>query len=64
MMKRAQAALTQLPPEQREVIVLKVWGGLTFSQIAETLGMPANTAASRYRYGLTALKQSTLEVPA
>ena len=31
---------------------MKVWGGLTFPQIAAALGIPADTAASRYRYAL------------
>ncbi|HWX22243.1 MAG TPA: RNA polymerase sigma factor [Candidatus Binatia bacterium] len=50
------AALGQLPPEQRAVVHLKLWEGLTFEQIAETLEIPANTAASRYRYGLDKLR--------
>jgi RNA polymerase sigma-70 factor (ECF subfamily) len=35
---------------------LKLWEGLTFEQIAEALDIPANTAASRYRYGLDKLR--------
>lgn len=53
-----EEAVTKLPSEQREVVVLKIWGGLTFAQIAEQLEMSANTAASRYRYALTALRQT------
>ena len=53
-----QAALQQLPFEQREVVVLKIWGELTFEQIARTLDIPANTAASRYRYALEALRRA------
>lgn len=52
-----EAALARLPAEQREVLVLKIWGELTFAQIAGKLGIPLNTAASRYRYALTALRQ-------
>jgi RNA polymerase sigma-70 factor (ECF subfamily) len=54
-----EAALARLPEEQREVVVLKVWSpppGLTFAQIAEAVGISANTAASRYRYGITRLQ--------
>ncbi|MEA2711506.1 MAG: hypothetical protein QOF78_4107 [Phycisphaerales bacterium] len=51
-----EAALAKLPPEQREVLVLKIWGGLTFAQIGESLALPANTAASRYRYALERLE--------
>jgi RNA polymerase sigma-70 factor (ECF subfamily) len=50
------AALGELPPEQRAVVHLKLWEGLTFEQIADTLGIPLNTAASRYRYGLDKLR--------
>ena len=52
-----EAALQQLPVEQREVLVLKIWNDLTFEQIAGTLGIPPNTAASRYRYALAALRK-------
>jgi RNA polymerase sigma-70 factor, ECF subfamily len=57
-----QSAMSRLPDMYREVITLKVWGGLTFAEIADTLGIPANTAASRYRYGLTELRKLTREV--
>ena len=50
------AALAELPPEQRAVVHLKLWGGLTFEQIAAALDLPLNTAASRYRYGLDKLR--------
>ena len=49
-------ALAELPAEQRAVVHLKLWEGLTFAEIAEALGIPANTAASRYRYGLDKLQ--------
>lgn len=52
-----EAAIRQLPEKLREVLVLKIWGGLTFEQIAAQLDIPANTAASRYRYALTALRE-------
>jgi RNA polymerase sigma-70 factor (ECF subfamily) len=50
------AALAELPPEQRAVVHLKLWEGLTFERIAESLGIPLNTAASRFRYGLDKLR--------
>ena len=50
-------ALTELPAEQRVVVHLKLWERLTFEQIAETLDIPPNTAASRYRYGLDKLRE-------
>jgi RNA polymerase sigma-70 factor, ECF subfamily len=51
-----EAALNVLPDEQREVVVMKIWGELTFPQIAEVLGVPVDTAASRYRYALQSLR--------
>ena len=49
-------ALGELPADQRAVVHLKLWEGLTFEQIADTLEIPLNTAASRYRYGLDKLR--------
>ena len=51
-----QVAMAALPEKFREVITLKLWGELTFAEIGETLGISQNTAASRYRYGLEALR--------
>jgi RNA polymerase sigma-70 factor, ECF subfamily len=51
------AALGQLPADQRAVVHLKLWEGLTFEQIAELLAIPLNTAASRYRYGIDKLRE-------
>ena len=50
-------AVQQLSKQQQEVVVLKVWGELTFQEIAETLTISNNTAASRYRYALDHLKK-------
>jgi RNA polymerase sigma-70 factor (ECF subfamily) len=55
--KALSDALGELPAEQRTVVHLKLWGDLTFEQIAETLEIPMNTAASRYRYGLDKLRE-------
>lgn len=52
------AAVGCLPSDQREVLVLKIWNELTFTEIAEALGISQNTAASRYRYALANLKKS------
>lgn len=57
-----ESALAQLPGDQREVVVMKIWGGLTFAQIAATLRIPLNTAASRYRYALARLGTELAEV--
>lgn len=53
-------ALGDLPDDQREVIVLHIWGELTFSEIGDLLGVSSNTAASRYRYALAKLRGSIL----
>jgi RNA polymerase sigma-70 factor (ECF subfamily) len=58
-----ELALHSLPAEQREVLVLKLWGGLTFPQIAHALAVSANTAASRYRYALAKLREQLAEEP-
>ena len=50
-------ALAELPADQRAVVHLKLWEGLTFEQIADALDIPLNTAASRYRYGLDKLRE-------
>lgn len=56
--REAMKALRELPPEQREVIVLKIWHEYTFEEIGELLGLSPNTAAGRYRYGLQKLRAS------
>jgi RNA polymerase sigma-70 factor (ECF subfamily) len=53
----ATAALEALPPEQHEVIVAHLWGGLTFEQIAEVVGGSSSTAHRWYVAGLTALRE-------
>ncbi|HUS80070.1 MAG TPA: sigma-70 family RNA polymerase sigma factor [Armatimonadota bacterium] len=50
-------ALGRLPVQQREVVVLKVWHGLTFDEIGRALGISPNTAASRYRYAIQKLRR-------
>jgi RNA polymerase sigma-70 factor, ECF subfamily len=51
-------AVDRLPVEQREVLVMKIWNELTFAEIGEALGISQNTAASRYRYALAALRKN------
>ncbi len=51
-----ETALAKLPEPQREVLVLKIWGDLTFPEIGEALGISPNTAASRHRYAIEALR--------
>lgn len=52
----AMRCLAELPADQREVIVLKIWHDCTFEQIGGLTGISPNTAAGRYRYGLQKLK--------
>lgn len=51
-------AVNALPTNYREVISLKIWGGLTFQEIADLTGIPLNTAASRYRYAIEELREN------
>jgi RNA polymerase sigma-70 factor (ECF subfamily) len=53
----AVAALQRLPDEQREVIVARLWGGLSFEQIAEVSGCSASTAFRRFGAGIDSLRQ-------
>jgi RNA polymerase sigma-70 factor (ECF subfamily) len=52
------AAVDRLSHDQREVLVMKIWNELTFAEIATALEISQNTAASRYRYALAALKKT------
>jgi RNA polymerase sigma-70 factor, ECF subfamily len=58
--RNLRRALSSLPDDQREVVVLHIWGELTFSQIAELLGVSSNTLASRYRYAIDKLRGAML----
>ena len=58
-----ESALRELPDEQREIIVLRVWGQMTFEEVAAALDISPNTAASRYRYGLAKLKERLAPLP-
>jgi RNA polymerase sigma-70 factor (ECF subfamily) len=48
----------QLPVEQRDVVVLKALYGYTFAEIAALTKMKADTVASRYRYGMSAIRRA------
>jgi RNA polymerase sigma-70 factor (ECF subfamily) len=51
-----QKALRELPEDQREVVFLRIWSGMTLQEIAEATEVTLNTAASRYRYALDKLR--------
>ncbi|HVL97023.1 MAG TPA: sigma-70 family RNA polymerase sigma factor [Solirubrobacteraceae bacterium] len=59
-----RAALRQLPPAQREALVLAYWGGLTAEQIARRERIPLGTAKSRIRLGLAKLRGELETAPA
>ena len=54
--QRLTAAMTELPYEQREVIILHRQNSMRLSQIAKSQGVSVNTVKSRYRYGLEKLR--------
>jgi RNA polymerase sigma-70 factor (ECF subfamily) len=55
--RRVAAAVAALPEEQREVVVLKEYQGLTFLEIAEALDLPLSTVKTRLYRGLGQLRQ-------
>ena len=57
-LEEIEAALRGLPLEQREVVLLKTYEGLTFEEIGRLTGVNPNTAASRYRYGIEKLRET------
>lgn len=52
-----QTALAALPEEQREVVVMRIWSGMTLEEISVATRAPLNTVASRYRYALEKLRE-------
>jgi RNA polymerase sigma-70 factor, ECF subfamily len=52
-----QKALGDLPEEQREVVMMRIWSGMTLEEIGTATGVTPNTAASRYRYALDKLRE-------
>jgi RNA polymerase sigma-70 factor (ECF subfamily) len=54
--ERVAEAIDNLPDDQREVFVMRQFGGLSFKQIGEAVGAPENTVKSRMRYALEKLR--------
>ncbi len=50
-------ALSELPIEQKEAVVLKIWTDMTFGEIAQLQQCSLQTVASRYRYAIARLKE-------
>lgn len=55
---RLARALAELPPEQRDAVLLKLEGGLDLDGIAQATGVGRETAKSRLRYGVARLRQA------
>jgi RNA polymerase sigma-70 factor (ECF subfamily) len=55
--RRLAEAVEELPDAQREAVVLRIYAELTFEQMAEVLGEPLPTVASRYRRAIGSLGQ-------
>lgn len=55
--ERARAAVTRLPPEQREPLLLAFFHGLTHEQVAARLNLPLGTVKTRIRLGLARLRE-------
>jgi RNA polymerase sigma-70 factor (ECF subfamily) len=58
--RRIEDAVAALPADQREAVVLKTWGDLSFPEIAAVVGISEDAAEHRYYRGIDALKK-TLE---
>lgn len=56
--ERLARALSELSDEQREVFLLREYGGLSFKEVAAAQGCPLNTALARMRYALLKLRGS------
>jgi RNA polymerase sigma-70 factor (ECF subfamily) len=52
-----QEALCEIPDEQREVVIMRIWSGMTLEEISAVTATPLNTVASRYRYALEKLRE-------
>jgi DNA-directed RNA polymerase specialized sigma24 family protein len=55
--REAARLLAELPLEQSEVVVARIWGGLTFEEVAALVGCSLPTAHRRYQAGLVALRE-------
>ncbi len=53
-----RSAVEALEQPSREVVILKVYGGLTFEQIGQVLEIPGSTAATRYRRALSQIEDA------
>ena len=54
--KTAQQALVNLPEEQREIVILRIWGQLTLREITEIVEQPLSTVHHKYQSALKAIR--------
>ncbi len=59
--KELRALIQQLPEEQKEVLIMRHYGDLSFKEIADLTGVSINTALGRMRYALNNLRRMMLE---
>lgn len=52
----AEAALSQLPSAQREIVVLRLWSGMTLAEISDVVNLPISTLHDQYRAALAAIR--------
>jgi RNA polymerase sigma-70 factor, ECF subfamily len=60
--ERVAVAIDSLPDDQREVFMMRQFGGLSFKQIGEAVGAPENTVKSRMRYALEKLRSDLSDI--
>jgi len=60
--RAAQSALESLPDDQREVVMLRLWSGLTLAEVADVVGAAVSTVHARYQAALESLRK-IMEVP-
>ena len=58
LIKELQEAMQQLQPSDRELVILRIWSGLTWSEIAELTHTSSSGAHRRYAAALQTLKQN------
>jgi len=54
---RIQRAVAKLPEDQREVVVMKIWGEMTFTRIGEVMSVPRSTAHATYQTAMETLNR-------
>ncbi len=56
--KAAEAALADLPPDLREITVLRIWADLSFAEIADQVGRPLSSVFDQYKAALTSIRKT------